>query len=348
MLRAQGLVLALSLTACGSSEDGGGTASSGGAGGSAGAGGTSSAVELASAEVPASLSVRSGDLFFTDVRFDGAQRFAVVNRVPKTGGATTTVAELAGGLSFFGIAAQGQQVAWVGFDAQVAGGSVFGVPSTGLAPVVLVPNQGAPIAITADASSLFWVNLSPGAVMSGSETATPSELAADGQDSSSCLALAGQSVVWLSRQGGSRISRVPISGGAPTVLVEGDDGGGIGCLAADDEFVFFTRYGTSSGGFEPTYNHDGSVYRVALTGGSAEELAKGFEAPHGIAVRGDFVYFVSSQDGSLHRVPRGGGAVTTLAAATGASDSFRTQSVAADSAGVYWISGKKIWGLAAP
>jgi hypothetical protein len=329
-------LLSLGLTGCGSSEEAGGN--EGGTGG-----GSSSPVLLGESEVPSSLTVYGSEVWWTGVEFDGATRLAVVNRVPKAGGSVTRVASLSGTIDFFGIAADAERVAWGGFDSTVGGGSVYRAPTSGLDPVVLVPSQGAPLAVTQGNAGLFWVNLSPGAVMALPATGSPVELAADPQDSSTCIALAGSDVVWLSREGMSRISRVSTNGGASTVLVEGDAGGPISCLAADDQSVFFTRSGTSTGSFEGTYNHDGGVFKVALSGGTEEALAQGFEYPHGIAVRGEHVYFVASQDGSLRRVSKNGGTVTTLVAPTGAQDSHRTQSVVADADGVYWISARKIW-----
>jgi hypothetical protein len=347
-------VVAISVAACSSSQET--TPASGGSGnsGGAGSGGESSssggapgeAVPVAEAEVPTSLTAYGPDVLWTDVHWgEGSVRTAVVNRVPKTGGAATRVAERGDDISFLGIASGADSVHWVGYGQSVPG-ALFAAPASGLDPVVVAPDQGAPVAIAQSSERLAWINLSPGAAMSYSGEAAIT-LAADPQDSASCVALAGSDVVWLSHNGTPRISRVSAGAASLVVVTEGSDGGAINCLTADAEHVYFTRGGTWTDDFEPSYHHDGAVFRVALQGGEPELLAGDQEQPHGIALRNGFVYWLNN-DGALRRVATGGGEVEELVAPGSAANAPRTQTVVADAEGVYWISDRKIWTLLNP
>src|SRR5262245_35732128 len=209
----------LASSSCSSAPDQASTSSGGGASASSG-GNSSKPILLAQAEVPQSLAVHGEEVFWTDVHFDASVRWAVVNRVPKRGGMATRASEQQGKVSFLGIAADGVTVDWVGYDGQVpTPGFVFQLPAMGLGPVVLNAAQDAPVAIASGAQGLYWVNLGPGAVVSlPKASAVPVPLATDPQDSASCIAIAGNDVVWLSHNGIERISRVPISGGASAVV----------------------------------------------------------------------------------------------------------------------------------
>jgi hypothetical protein len=78
----------------------------------------------------------------------------------------------------------------------------------------------------------------------------------------------------------------------------------------------------------------GSVFQVPFIGGSPTTLAGGEAYTNAIASDGQFVYF-GTNDGTLAKVPIGGGTVTTLI-----SDSSlgAAADVAVDSAYVYWAN----------
>jgi len=344
------LLLLLPVVACSSSQEtnpGPGSGGSGlaGSGGSGSGGAPGEPTALVEAEVPHSLTVRGAEVLWTDVHWEDSVRTAVVNSVPKIGGAATRVAERGDDILFLGIAADGDNVHWVGYGMSAPGG-LFTLPASGLEPEVVAADQGAPIAIARSADRLVWVNLSPGAAMgwTGDSAVT---LAADPQDSASCVAVAGSDVVWLSHNGTPRISRVSAGAASLAVVIEGAEGGAINCLTADADHVYFTRGGTWTDDFEPSYHHDGAVFRIPLQGGEPELLAGEQEQPHGIALRDGFVYWLNT-DGALRRVATSGGEVDELVPPGSAANAPRTQTVVADDQGVYWISDRKIWALLNP
>jgi sugar lactone lactonase YvrE len=339
-------ILAASVAACSSSQESTpGSGGSGNAGGSGSGGASGEVVLLAEGEVPTSLTVFGAHVLWTDVHWEGSVRTAVVNRVPRVGGAVVRVAERGDAIDFLGIASSDGRVHWVGYGQGVPG-ALFSAPASGLEPMVVAPDQGAPIAIAQSSERLAWINLSPGAAMSYSGGSVIT-LAADPQDSASCVALAGSDVVWLSHNGTPRISRVGADAASLLVVTEGSAGGPINCVAADAEHVYFTRAGTWSDDFEPTYHHDGAVHRVPLEGGEPELLASEQEQPHGIALRGGHVYWLN-HDGALRRVATSGGEVEELVPPGTAANAPRTQTVVTDADGVYWISGSKVWALLNP
>lgn len=91
----------------------------------------------------------------------------------------------------------------------------------------------------------------------------------------------------------------------PTVLVSGQTSatGGTGAIAVDATAVYWLNFGTG--------NHDGSLMRVAIAGGTAVTLADGLNAPGGIAVDSTAIYWTdegssaqSYKDGAVMKLSK--------------------------------------------
>ncbi len=83
----------------------------------------------------------------------------------------------------------------------------------------------------------------------------------------------GDDLYWVEYERG-RILRMPLAGGAPTVVVEGEDGAGVPeIVVVGDRLVWVRR--------------DGAMWSVKLAGGAPEQVADGFGTPHSLVVTDD-------------------------------------------------------------
>jgi hypothetical protein len=125
------------------------------------------------------------------------------------------------------------------------------------------------------------------------------------------------------------IVSMPLSGGAPLVLAEGQ--AGPSALAVDDLNVYWTTAGdiTSSGGATAT----GGVFAVPLAGGTPVPLVPDLVLPGPVvALDGIVVFATNVGSGSeIRRVSRDGGAATLIA-----STDRLVAALALDTASVYW------------
>ena len=123
------------------------------------------------------------------------------------------------------------------------------------------------------------------------------------------------------------VKSCPLSGcsGAPKVYATGQPNPGQ--LASDGANLYWSADAPGTGG--------GGIYYCPVTGCLAgPKLLVGAELPWGIALDATYVYFVSQNDMSLHRVPKAGGADDTLWDG-GDSGIYYPVSCAADDASVY-------------
>jgi hypothetical protein len=117
---------------------------------------------------------------------------------------------------------------------------------------------------------------------------------------------------------------VGLNGGSTTTLATGTFfAGGIAVNATS---VYWGTYGYISGGSGTA----GTVNVVPLAGGAKTTLAYTTD-PYSVAVDAISVYW----NYPVERMPLGGGATVTLAA-SGANQSFSTQTIAVDASNVYW------------
>ena len=272
---------------CGGSDSGG----EGGSGGSGQVcGGPGGARLLAKGEVPHAIAINDTHVFWTDVKWIGGNGESVVRMVPKAGGEVSELA-LEAGVRFYAIGANAETVY---FSSEVmndpASGRILSASlTTHGPPQAFASGQYAPRAIELSKSGIVWVNIS-GADRVGHVfhqpfvNGTAVELASDPLDSWTALALSSENAFWTSTAGTPRLSRTGLAGGGGSAVVtEGADGGPIECVATDGRDVYFSRRGTSTNTFEPQYNHDGSVYKIAATGGAATLLASNQESPSRVA-----------------------------------------------------------------
>jgi hypothetical protein len=111
------------------------------------------------------------------------------------------------------------------------------------------------------------------------------------------------------------VNRVPKAGGAVSTLATGQ--AGPGSLAVDDSHAYWVNNGTLSASFESLNN--GGIGRVPLAGGAAQSLftvqadGKGIEPMLDIVLTGNDIYFTSANlddlsNAGAYRLPKNGGA----------------------------------------
>ncbi len=125
--------------------------------------------------------------------------------------------------------------------------------------------------------------------------------------------------LYLARPGYGSVMRKPLSGGEAVELVTGQPEPR--ALVVDSTHVYWVNA-----------VEDGSVMRVVLDGSSgAEVLAGGLAEPYDLAVDSTHVYWVGFGDGTVKKVPLGGGTVVTLT-----SGQVSPVGITVDSTHVYW------------
>ncbi len=209
--------------------------------------------------------------------------------------------------------------------------SVFSVPLTGGAPVLLAAGQIFPRELALDGGVLFWSNYGQipaktGAIQSYTLPNTGPVAVASGLDDGVWgIAVQGDYVYWAN-QVTHTIHRESISSPTtPQQLAAAQ--GQPWDVAVDNSAVYWTNY-TS-----------GDIRRVAQGGGSQNVLATGQGGPLGIAIDATHVYWSNNNGNQIRRVPVGGGNAETLASAQtspGAVDG--PTYVALDSTSVYWTN----------
>ncbi len=259
---------------------------------------------LASGEnSPGSLALDAANVYWTVTAQSSPVSGGAVMKLPLAGGAPTT---LVSGLSTpKGIAVQGANVYWV---EGLEDGAVKTVPVNGGTPTMLAAEQW-PIAIAADAESLYWTALGSTSTFGDGRVmkmplaeGTPTTLVAALNSAPESIAINATGVYWADTDA-KAIMRVPLAGGAATVLA-GAQVAPTG-VSADAANVYWT-------------NDAGEVLKVPSGGGVVVTLASGRSLPLATAVDATNVYWSESGTiggGNVASVSICGGTVTTLATA---------------------------------
>jgi hypothetical protein len=161
---------------------------------------------------------------------------ASVYQVPVGGGAPQL---LAGGLApsfLISLAVAGGNVYWTGLS------SIQSVPVGGGTIAVAASNLDEPSSIAASGTDIFWVSAQTGdlqGILNG--VSGPVTIAAN-QQSTHDIATDGVNLYWLTMNTtSSTVSKVPIGGGMPTVLVSSSGYLMLMSIAVDDTTVYWVR-----------------------------------------------------------------------------------------------------------
>jgi len=186
-------------------------------------------------------------------------------------------------------------------------------------PGVLAGNQNHPARVTVDATNVYWVNLGTLPSFADSEikqlpiAGGPEVTLASNQSTVFALAVDATDVYWCtngtsaSGYADSTIMKVAIGGGSPQVLATTQAAME---LVVDGGVVYWTSAGTS-----PNYV-DGAIYSIPVTGGSPTAVATGLNKPSWLVSGTNDLFFVTSNDDTIHKVAKAGGSPTALHSTT--------------------------------
>jgi hypothetical protein len=149
------------------------------------------------------------------------------------------------------------------------------------------------------------------------------------------LTLAGEEL-YLGDPSGD-IVKIPLASGTPTTMTSGH--GAVGALAVDDGYVYFAGLEPFSDDDAGAHTQLGIVYRVPITGGTAEPLASHQQSPNSIVATAGNVYWTNGGTFGVDR-PSGPGAVMRLSLSTSTPV---VQSVEWDPTDLTLASGTLLW-----
>ncbi|WP_437970726.1 hypothetical protein WMF04_16175 [Sorangium sp. So ce260] len=226
------------------------------------------------------------------------------------------------------------------FWTNAAAGTLMVAPLAGGEPRVLLADRKQPEGLSLSGGALTWTELWGGGVfraaLSGEgaevELGTPEDLASPGPEFASPYRVvsAGDAVCWtyqgtLGRADGAVACRV----GGETLTIAAEQ------LTPREIALDVDAQGNAAAVYWASFE-GGSVFRADLSGEAAfehEEIVSDQGQLNGVAVDAEHVYWTRRDEGTVVRMPKGGGEPEVLA-----SQQTRPGDIAVDETTVYWIN----------
>lgn len=270
--------------------------------------------------LPTQVFMDATDVYFTTFEPDDRPHGCVLNKVSRLGGPTELVAQQ----PYYGtIEADSKHIYW-----------------DSLRKLLVIPKTGGPIrriespymtshSMAVDEERLYFAASDDAQprdhqrIVALAKTGGAPTVLAEGLDHVTAVRATRDHVYWSTRipdgTGRGSIFRVAKSGGAPEAVVA--DSGAVWFMLLDDTHVYFIGK-EAGGGPLGTGGAASALYRVSLAGGQPVRLIAFPAKPPvmGLAVEGDFVFWLvdstdkTKMDGSLHALPKSGGAPRAIAA----------------------------------
>lgn len=243
-------------------------------------------------------------------------------RVPKRGGAPAAVVRDVRYLA--SIATYEGHLYWSAFESST--GRIFRLARGSAAPVELVTTNSRPQSLAANRDSVYWADGAAGALMKVNIDGTGKVPVASGQRGPQNTALDDTHVYWMNSEGAKMpayaVMKAPLAGGE-TQRIAGDQSYAHG-IAVDATYVFVT-----------TVNQ---LLRVGKDGAGLRLLASNDIVTGAPAVDATRVYWVSNagtaQGARVMSTPKDASSPAAVAAGL-----TSPAVVAADAAGLYWLTG---------
>jgi hypothetical protein len=220
-------------------------------------------------------------------------------------------------------------------------GGVMSVPLAGGAATILQASGNA-TGIALDATYVYWIDHGA-AVMRTPKVGGAAVTLASGQVPWDTVAVNASRIVWTNQPAmGWSLTAMPVAGGPLITLASASTGSVVTYpgLAIDDTRAYWIAYG-------PGYGAIGAILSVPLdpaTGGAPVMLATAY--PTSIAVDAANVFWTDYPNmtgaGAVKRIPKSGGAVSTLA--SGLADA--PSDIAIDATRVYWTGATTVMSAA--